>query len=142
VVVKNRSRRVRRGTRAALAGLALTGTLLASLGVAVSTSGALGNSAFCKTLFGYETTYAKDATPPTSISGYGKWAKTILPFYEKLASEAPTAGAKSELNALVKIIKYEASDKSLAGLGAYVAANHVKFEKSIKYLASAIEACA
>jgi hypothetical protein len=124
-----------------LAGLVLAGTLVVSVGADVATSGALSNSPFCTTLFSYETTYAKDATPPTSISGYGKWARTILPFYEKLASEAPTAGAKSELNALVAIIKYEASDKSLSGLGAYVAANHVKFEKSVKYLASAIEAC-
>ncbi len=139
--MKNRSKRAVSGVRAALAGFVLAGTLVASLGVAVSTSAALGNSPFCKTLFGYETTYAKDATPPTSISGYGKWARTILPFYEKLASEAPTKGAKSELNALVQIIKYEASDKSLSGLGAYVAANHVKFENSVKYLASAIEAC-
>jgi hypothetical protein len=125
-----------------LAGLVMAGTLVASMGLEVSSSSALGDSPFCKTLFSYETTYAKDATPPTSISGYSKWAKTLVPFYEKLASEAPTKGAKTEFNALVQILKYEASDKSLAGLEGYVAKNQIKFQKSVKYLASAVESCA
>jgi hypothetical protein len=125
-----------------VAGLVMTGTLVASLGFAVSSSSALGDSPFCKTLFSYETTYAKDAVPPTSISGYSKWAKTLVPFYEKLAAEAPTKGAKTEFNALVEILKYEASDKSLVGLEGYVAKNQLKFKNSVKYLASAIEGCA
>lgn len=77
-------------------------TLVVSLGVSTPSSSALGTSAFCKTMFTY-----KPVAPPTKIStaSYQKWAKTALPFYEKLDSEAPNAKTKTILNEIVTILK-------------------------------------
>jgi hypothetical protein len=127
-------------TRGALASAVVLGTLVISLGVAVPSSSAA--SKFCTTLFSYETKYASKATPPTSLSGYRGWAKELLPFYETLASEAPDAAAKTVLNEVVVILKYESTQKSITKLTKYVAANSKKFQASEKTLAKDIEACA
>jgi hypothetical protein len=127
-------------TRGALASVLVLGTLVLSLGVAVPSSSAA--SKFCATLISYETKYASKATPPTSLTGYRAWAKELLPFYEKLASEAPDASAKTVLNEVVIILKYESTQTSITKLTKYVAANSKKFEASEKTLAKDIEACA
>jgi hypothetical protein len=142
VIMFHRSRRLVNATRGALAGATVLAALTVSVGVFASSSSALGSSAFCKTLFTYEEDYASKATPPTSFSGYRAWAAELVPFYEKLASEAPNAATKNTLNDVVVILKWEASKQSIPALEAYVAANHVKFEDGTKALAKAIEACA
>jgi hypothetical protein len=116
--------------------------LTISLGVTATSSSALGSSPFCKTLFTYEEQDASKATPPTSMSDYHKWAASLVPFYEKLASEAPTSGAKATLNEVVVILKWESKKQSIASLEAYITANRTKFEAGTKELAKAIEACA
>lgn len=133
------TRRLVATSRAALASGVVLATLVVSLGVAVPSSSALGSSAFCKTLFSY-----KPIAPPTKVNtvSYKKWAKADLPFYEKLASEAPNAKTKTILNEIVTILKYEANSTSLKSLETYVAANHVHFAKSSIALAHAIVACA
>jgi hypothetical protein len=138
----NHARKYVSGTRAALAGAVVCGTLVLSLGMAVPSSSAFGSSKFCQTLLSYETKYASKATPPTSFKGYKAWAKYLLPFYETLASEAPNDASKTTLNEVVVILKYEATDTSLTSLEAYIKANSVKFDNGAKTLGKDIAACA
>lgn len=114
-----------------------------SLGVTVPNSSA-GSSAFCTTLISYYAQYASKFTPPAKLTTatYHTWAKDLVPFYEKLASVAPNATTKTELNYVVVILKYEAKDTSLTGLETYIAANHVKFEKGVGALSKAVKSCA
>ena len=101
-----------------------------------------GSVVFCKTLINYEENDASKATPPTSISAYHTWAAELVPFYEKLASEAPNAKTKTTLGEIVVILKWESKKQSITSLEAYITANHAKFEAGTKALAKAIEACA
>jgi hypothetical protein len=128
-------------TRGALASVVVLGALVVSLGVAVPSSSA-GESKFCSTLITFETKDASKATPPTSLSGYRAWAKELIPLYESLASSAPDQAAKTVLNEVVAILKYESTQKSILKLTQYVAANSKKFAASEKTLAKDIAACA
>jgi len=141
--VFKRTRRLVASTSAALAGAVVLGTLVISLGVAVPSSTA-GESAFCTTLFTFVEKYeVKYAAPKGLTTGdYKAWAKVWLPFYEKLASEAPNKASMTELNYVVVILKYYTTAKSLTGLEGYIAANHIKFEKGTKALANAVKGCA
>ncbi|HWD94997.1 MAG TPA: hypothetical protein VG246_01095 [Acidimicrobiales bacterium] len=76
------------------------------------------------------------------MAQYHTWAASLVPFYEKLASEAPSAGAKATLNEVVVILKWESKKQSITSLEAYISANKKKFEAGTKELAKAIEACA
>ncbi|MGA7835149.1 MAG: hypothetical protein WCA31_08065 [Acidimicrobiales bacterium] len=136
------SHRFSNATRGVLAGAAIAGALALSVGVFASSSSALGNSPFCKTLFTYEEQDASKATPPSTWSGYRAWAAELVPFYEKLASEAPNTATKNTLNEVVTILKWESKKESIKSLEAYVAANHLKFENGTKALAKAVESCA
>jgi hypothetical protein len=138
----NHARKYVSGTRAALAGAVVCGTLVLSLGMAVPSSSALGSSKFCQTILTYESKYASKSTPPTSFKGYKAWAKFLLPFYENLAAEAPNDSSKTALNEVVVILKYEAKDSSITSLEAYIKANSVKFDNGIKTLGKDIAACA
>ena len=117
----------------------MASTLLVSLGVAVPPSGALGTSAFCKTIFTW-----KPVSPPSSYTtaNYHKWAAEYLPIYEKLASEAPNASTKTILNEIVTILKYYSTASSAKALEAYALANSKTYEKDAQALAKAIIACA
>ncbi len=138
-----RTRRLVASTSAALAGAVVLGTLVVSLGVAVPSSSA-GESAFCTTLFTFVEKYEVKYAAPKGLTtaDYKEWAKELLPFYEQLASDAPNAASKTELNYVVVILKYYTSVKSLTSLEGYIAANHVKFEEGTKALAKAIKGCA
>jgi len=96
-------------------------------------------SQFCTTILTYHP-----AVPPaiTSLKSYQAWAKTLEPFYAKLASEAPNAASKSVLNAVVTVLKDYVSSKSLPKLDAYIAANRSAWTKGTKALAAAIISCA
>jgi hypothetical protein len=121
------------------------GILVLSLGVAVASSGAAGTysageSGFCKTILGFNS---KEAAPKgTSLTDYKAWAKTILPFYEQLASEAPNSGSKKVLSDLVTILKDYEGAASLSKLEAYEVANRAGFMKGTKALSAAIVSCA
>jgi hypothetical protein len=114
-------------------------TLVVSLGVAVQPSGALSNSAFCKTIYTW-----KPVSPPSSFSttSYHKWALEYLPIYEKLASEAPNSATKNILNEIVKILKYYSTASSAKALEAYALENSKTYETDAQALAKAIIACA
>lgn len=104
-----------------------------------STAGALGTSPFCKTIFAFKPT-----NPPTSysVATYHAWAKSYLPLYQKLASEAPNSNTKKILNEIVTILTYEASSTSATSLQAYALAHETDWVNGAKALASAILACA
>jgi hypothetical protein len=136
------SKRIAIAARSLIAGATLLTALTVSLGVAATSSSALGSSPFCKTLITYEENDASKATPPTSMSTYHTWAAQLVPFYEKLTSEAPNAKTKATLAEVVVILKWEAKKESIASLEAYIAANRAKFEAGTKALAKAVEACA
>jgi hypothetical protein len=76
------------------------------------------------------------------MAKYRAWAAYLVPFYQKLASEAPNATTKSTLNEVVAILQWEAKKQSITSLEGYIAANRVKFENGTKALAKAIENCA
>jgi hypothetical protein len=142
VTMFNRARKYVSGTRAALAGAVVCGSLVLSLGIAVPSSSAFGSSKFCKTILTYETKYASKAAAPTTLKDYKAWAKFLLPFYETLASEAPNDASKATLNEVVKILKYESTDSSIPSLEKYIGANSVKFDNGAKTLGKDIAACA
>jgi hypothetical protein len=132
-------------SRIALAGMVTAGILVLSLGVAVPGSGAAGSysaseSVFCKALIGFN--FGKSAPKGSSLTAYKSWAKSILPLYEKLASDAPNAGSKKVLSELVIILKDYESSSSLQKLKASEIANQAAYLKGTKALIAAIVACA
>jgi hypothetical protein len=132
--------RITRG-RALVGGVAAASLLAMGLGVApAGASGQLSasESAFCKTLL---TFHAKEPTG-SSYKSYQAWAKTYLPFWEKLASEAPSSGSRAVLNELVTVVKYEASAKNYQAIGAYIAAHETWWTNGWKAFAKDVMTCA
>ncbi|MDE3065472.1 MAG: hypothetical protein KGJ36_07365 [Acidobacteriota bacterium] len=133
----SRYQRVRAGVAAAVA------ASLLAIGVGVLPAGAATTreaapSAFCHTIMTYHPTQPKG----TSYTSYQKWAKTYLPFWQKLAGEAPNAKVKNTLNELVAIIKYDATSKSAALIGAYMASHQKAWLNGWKAVVAAIVSCA
>jgi hypothetical protein len=128
---------------AALGAVLASAAMIVSMGVSApsgaSTVKAASPSAFCTTVISFRP---KAAPAATSLASYKAWAKTLVPFYEKLASEAPTAASKTVLNGVVVVLKDYTSSASLAKLEGYVAANHAKWTAGTKALAAAIISCA
>ncbi|MEO9180407.1 MAG: hypothetical protein ABI298_02010 [Acidimicrobiales bacterium] len=130
--------------RSVAGGAIASAILLASMGQGVPTSGAsttqsASPSAFCTTII----TYRPTALPnPKSLTSYKAWAKSLEPFYAKLASEAPSASTKSLLNAVVSVLKYYASSSSLSKLDGYILQYHSKWAAGSKALTASISSCA
>jgi hypothetical protein len=126
-------------TRAVVAGAVLASGLILPTALVVAPASA-APSAFCTTVFGF----AKEAKVPatSTLAGYRAWAKSLIPFYEKLASEAPNAASKKVLTEIVTVLKDYTSAKSYAKLTAYELANKAKWEAGTKALAAAIISCA
>ena len=130
-------------SRTALVGSLAAAVMMVSLGVAVPASGAAtvrsaSPSAFCSTIYTYHPT-----TPSgTNYASSRKWAKSYLPFYKKLTSEAPNSATKKVLNEIVTILKYESNQTSLKALSTYVVKNQKYWVKASKSLAAAISSCA
>ncbi len=130
-----------RGTR--LKRVLAGGVVSATMGVAlvagpVATSSASASmSPFCKTL----TTFHPKSPPGTGYMAYRTWAKTYLPFFQKLASEAPNASTKSVLTAMVQIIQHESNFTSDKAFAAYVATHNGTWTKGWKSFASAVMSC-
>lgn len=108
-------------------------------GASASSVTSASPSAFCTTVFTY---HAKAVPSPTNLKSYKAWAKSLEPFYEKLASEAPNAASKSVLNEVVVVLKYYVSSSSLAKLDASVLKYHAKWAAGATALANAIKSCA
>jgi len=128
----------------AFGGILAPAVLLVSMGVSTPSASAssfssASPSAFCTTIFTYHAT----AVPsPTNLKSYKAWAKSLEPFYERLASEAPSAASKSVLNEVVVVLKYYASSSSITKLDASVLKYHAKWAAGAAALAKDIESCA
>jgi hypothetical protein len=130
--------------RAAIGGIAASAVLLVSFGVGTPSASAAtvtsaSPSAFCTTIFTYHAT----AVPsPSNLKSYKAWAKAVEPFYQKLASEAPTAASKSVLNEVVVVLKYYINSSSITKLDASVVKYQSKWAAGAKALSKAIVSCA
>jgi len=130
--------------RGAIGGVLASAVLLVSVGVGTQGASAssyksASSSAFCTTIY----TYHPSSVPSvTNLKSYRKWAASLEPFYETLASEAPNAATKSVLNEVVVVLKYYVSSSNLAKLDASVLKYHAQWTKGSKALAAAIVSCA
>jgi len=97
-----------------------------------------GESAFCKTIF----TFHPKVPVPTNYKHYVAWAKSVEPFYAKLASQAPNAASRRVLGEVVLVLKYYEKSTSLTKLDLAIAKYHAKWLAGTKALAGAIVACA
>ena len=128
---------------AALGAVVASAAMMLSFAVAspsgASTVQSASSSAFCTTLFTFPHTVAPAST---NLKSYQAWAKSLEPYYAKLASEAPTAASKTVLNEVVTILKDYISSKSISKLDEYILSNRTAWTKGTKALAAAIISCA
>jgi hypothetical protein len=132
------------GRPRAVIGSVLASALLATVGLGASSASAASiktatPSAFCTTIISYRPAVAPN---PKSLSSYRAWAKSLEPFYEMLAKEAPNAATKSVLNEVVVVLKYYVSSKNVTALDASVLKYQAKWKAGAKALAAAIVSCA
>lgn len=144
VTLNTRSKFLALRPRSVAGGAVASAVLLVSMGIGAPTSGAstiqsASPSAFCTTIITYRPTTLPN---PKSLTSYKAWAKSLEPFYVKLASEAPNASTKSLLNAVVSVLKSYASSRSLAKLNGYILKYHSKWAAGSKALSAAIVSCA
>ena len=128
--------------RLAIGGALASAVLVGSLGVAVPSSSAssvkwAAPSAFCKTLVSLEKVKAPSAS---NFKTYRSWAKTYLPYYTKLAAQAPKS-AKGVLSELVTVLKYESNATSALKLESYVATHTKQWTNGWKAFAKAAVSC-
>ena len=131
---------VARARRVAVAGLAAVSFSVA-LGVGAAnatTTQSAALSPFCKTL---TTFHPKSPPPATNYTAYRAWARQYLPFFQKLASEAPNVATKTLMNELAQYVKAEANVTSAKALGAYFYAHRVQWTKGWKAFLSATMSC-
>ena len=123
-------------------GLVAASLMAVSLG-AVTPAGAsttrdASSSAFCTTLISYHWTAPSSA----NYTKYKAWVKQALPFYEKLASEAPNTATKNVLNEVVTVLKAYESSGSLSAFALDQAKYQKQWIAGSKALAAAIISCA
>ncbi len=130
-----------RRSRVMLGGAVIASVLTLGAGAAgagASTRVLATESAFCHTIL----TFHSHAPTGTTYTSYQKWAKTYLPFWEKLASQAPSSGSKRVLGQLVTILKYEATSTNYKTLGAYIASHQTQWIAGWKAFTKDITNCA
>ena len=132
------------GARAVIGGVLASATLLISTGLGAPSASAssiksAAPSAFCTTIISYRPAAVPN---PKNLSSYRAWAKSLEPFYETLAKEAPNAATKAVLNEVVVVLKYYASSSSVTKLDASVVKYQAKWKAGAKALAAAIISCA
>ena len=140
--MKTRLRQFVAVPRLAIGGVVASAVLAGSLGVAVPSSSAASvkwaaPSAFCKTLVSLEKVKPPSAS---NYKTYRAWAKTYLPYYTKLASEAPSS-AKGVLSELVTVLKYESNAASAVKLSSYIATHTKQWTAGWKAFATAAVSC-
>ncbi len=120
----------------AAATAALAGAMAAPL--AVGTAGAAPSAAFCATLL-----HGPKAAPPStkSLKAYKAWVKVEVPYFQKLAAEAPDPASAKLFNLIAKSLKYEASSTSTKALAAYWVAHESQWAKAVQAVAKDSLAC-
>lgn len=136
-----RTNQLRTKSKAIVGSAVVATTLILSLGVGIPSSGA-ASSAFCSTLVSWAKNPPK--SPPASINtgAYRTWAKQYIPFYSKLASEAPNGKTAKILNEVVTILKAYESASNLKALQADVVKNSSQWATDARALAGAVISCA
>ena len=117
----------------------LVSMVVSTQGASASSYRSASSGTFCTTIFTYHPSIPPS---PTNLKSYQAWAKTLEPFYEKLASEAPNAATKSVLKEVVVVLKYYVNSSNLAKLNASVLKYHKKWADGSKALAKAVVSCA
>lgn len=124
--------------------LLAAGLVSATLGMAISvgpsgvSTASASMSPFCKTLTSF---HPKNPPTGTNYQAYRVWAKTYLPLFQKLASQAPNASTKTVLTEMAQILKHESSLYSTHAFAAYVASHRTAWTKGWKSFASAVMSC-
>jgi hypothetical protein len=142
-VLKTRNNHFLSNPRAAIGAAVASAAMVASFGIAVPSSGAstmrsAAPSAFCTTLL----QLAKVKAPTTSnLGNYRKWLKTYLPYYRKLAKQAPSS-AKKVLGELVTVMQYESKTASALKLEKYISTHSKQWTNGWKAFANAAVSCA
>ncbi|MDE3082040.1 MAG: hypothetical protein KGJ39_01320 [Acidobacteriota bacterium] len=116
-------------------------TFSVALGVgasSASTTQSAAMSPFCKTL---TTFHPKSPPASNNYTAYRAWSKQYLPFFQRLASQAPNAATKTLMNDLVQYVKAGANATSAKALGAYLVAHRAQWTKGWKAFISATMAC-
>lgn len=131
------------GPGAKFGGAVATAILVGSLGGAIPMSGAStvkesAPSAFCSTLISLAKVSAPTAT---NFNNYKKWIAVYLPYYQKLATEAPVS-ARPVLSGLVTLMQNEGATVSAQSLGSYVAAHSKQWANGWKAFVTAAISCA
>jgi hypothetical protein len=132
------------GFRSVIGGVLASATLLVSMGIGAQGASAASiksaaPSAFCTTIISYRPATIPN---PKNLKSYRAWAKSLEPFYESLAKEAPNAATKAVLNEVVVVLKYYVSSSSVTKLDASVVKYEAKWKAGAKALATAIISCA
>ncbi len=129
--------RARRLAAAMLAAAAFSVAAGAGAASASSTQSA-AMSPFCKTL---TTFHPKSPPAAKNYTAYRAWSKQYLPFFQKLASQAPNAATRTLMGDLVQYVKAGANATSAKALGAYLVAHRAQWTKGWKGFISATMAC-
>ena len=128
-------------TRRLAAATMAAATFSVALGVEVvsaPTTQSAAMSPYCKTL----TTFPPKSPPASNnYTAYRAWSKQYLPFFQKLASQAPNAATRTLMNDLVHYIKAGATATSAKALGAYLVAHRAQWTKVWRAFISATMAC-
>jgi hypothetical protein len=128
-------------SKVGLSGAILFTTLALSLGTNVPSSSA-SSGAFCSTIFAWvKVSEANEVPKSETADGYHAWAKLLLPYFKKLASES-SGKTQVVFKDLVKIYSYYEKGSSLSAIVAYESLNHKSFLADTKSVAKSIEACA
>jgi hypothetical protein len=136
--------RTRRLVRARLGVAALVGTamLLVPLGAATADASSsyrtASPSAFCKTMMSFHPTAPKQGSP----TQYRAWIKQYLPYYKKLAAQAPNASVKRIFSTLVVMLTYEYNSTKVTALEQYIAAHRSQWTKDWATFSKDILSCA
>jgi hypothetical protein len=139
--VLNRSRRLVLVSRVGLAGAIMFSTLVLTLGSDVPSSSA-GNTAFCKTIESFITTFETNLTPKAfTTKGYQAWGRLLYPYFEKLSTES-TGKTKATVTVLEGMFNYYSHAASIKALNAYEKANQAKFDAGTKALGQDVASCA
>ncbi len=96
------------------------------------------SSPFCTTLLSFHP-HAPQNT--RDWKAYRVFAKSVLPMFEKLATEAPNKGTKEAMTELVAQLKFDSSSGNFSAFKAYSTTHLRHWEYDWQQFASSVLAC-
>jgi hypothetical protein len=121
-------------TRMLLASTVAAGVLLVPLAISASPSGASGSSAFCTQ---YRAWLGGKLHAPISVNGaptsktaagWHTFGKKAEPIFARMATDAPNAKIKTNLEGFITMLKYYAKTTSAPKLEAFFNAHETQWE--------------